>query len=191
MAAKRSPPHSQSTDLVAEEYDQILTDVVRLLDGARRAAARSVNAVMTQTHWLIGRRIVDCELGGQKRAGYGEELIDRLAADLTARFGRGFGRRNLFLMRSFYLAYSEMPTLGAPSLEIVQSSIAQLGEPSGSDIVQAAIAQSQPPAFPLPWTQYVRLNILLGTDGRAVCIGHQFDSLDTPRGSCRGSIPYN
>jgi hypothetical protein len=46
---------------------------------------------------------------GRDRAGYGEALIARLAEDLTARFGRGFGRRNLFQMRVFYLAYRETP----------------------------------------------------------------------------------
>ena len=31
-------------------YDAVLADVVRLIDSARRAAARSVNAVMTATY---------------------------------------------------------------------------------------------------------------------------------------------
>lgn len=43
------------------------------------------------------------------RADYGAALIDRLATDLTARFGHGFGRRNLFHMRAFYLAYRQIP----------------------------------------------------------------------------------
>jgi hypothetical protein len=48
------------------------------------------NALMTATYWEVGRRIVEFEQGGEKRAGYGEELLARLADDLTARFGRGF-----------------------------------------------------------------------------------------------------
>lgn len=42
---------------------------------------------------------------GRKRAGYGDELIEWLARDLTARFGRGFGQSNLWQIRAFYLAY--------------------------------------------------------------------------------------
>src|SRR5260221_5709326 len=44
--------------------DVLLADVARVIEEARRAAARSVNAVMTATYWLIGRRIVEQERGG-------------------------------------------------------------------------------------------------------------------------------
>jgi predicted nuclease of restriction endonuclease-like (RecB) superfamily len=86
-------------------YDDLLADVVRVIDDARRAAARSVNAVMTATYWLVGRRIVELEQGGAARADYGKALLKRLSADLTARFGRGFSVDNLETMRVFFLAY--------------------------------------------------------------------------------------
>jgi DUF1016 N-terminal domain len=79
----------------AVTYDGLLTDVAHVIEAARRAAARSVNAVMTITYWLIGRRIVEQEQQGAARAGYGEELLKRLARDLSKRFGRGFSERNL------------------------------------------------------------------------------------------------
>jgi len=60
---------------------------------------------MTATYWEIGRRIVEHEQGGKARAEYGEALLNRLAADLTARFGRGFGVDNLQRFRLFYLAW--------------------------------------------------------------------------------------
>jgi hypothetical protein len=85
-----------------DSYSELLTSVVELLDQARKYSARSINAVMTATYWELGRRVVEHEQGGRRRAGYGEELIKRLAADLSARFGRGFSWRNLFLMREFY-----------------------------------------------------------------------------------------
>jgi hypothetical protein len=40
-------------------YDDVLASVVALLESARRASARAVNAVMTTTYWEIGRRIVE------------------------------------------------------------------------------------------------------------------------------------
>jgi hypothetical protein len=43
--------------------------------------------------------------GGEARAGYGEQLLERLAEDLTQRFGRGFSRQNLQQMRQFYSAW--------------------------------------------------------------------------------------
>src|SRR5512135_2529572 len=87
---------------VLDGYDGMLRDLVGLLEDARRAAARSVNAVMTATYFAVGRRLVEEEQRGHARAGYGEALVERLAADLSARFGRGFGRSNLFQMRAFY-----------------------------------------------------------------------------------------
>ena len=37
---------------------------------------------------------------------YGQGLADRLAADLTANYGRGFSQRNVEQMRAFYLGWS-------------------------------------------------------------------------------------
>ncbi len=65
-------------EMIAPEYDSVVSDIAQLLDAARRQAARSVNALMTATYWLIGRRIVDFEQGGKERAGYGEKLINAL-----------------------------------------------------------------------------------------------------------------
>jgi hypothetical protein len=101
---------------VAKSYDGLLQGVVHLLEEARRGAARSVNAILTATYWEIGRRIVEHEQQGKRRAVYGEALIERLAHDLTGRFGRGFSRRNLFQMREFYATWP-----------IVQTASAQLG----------------------------------------------------------------
>ena len=122
----------------AADYSGIHSDIVHLLESARRAAVRSVNALMTATYWEIGRRIVEFEQGGKDRAGYGEVLIERLAGDLTTRFGRGFSRQNLQQMRSFYLTW--------PAEAICQT-------PSGKSSDFATIAAR----FPLPWSAYVRL----------------------------------
>src|SRR2546430_1025259 len=66
-------------------YDAVLSEVAQLLDAARRAAARSINAVMTATYWEIGRRIVELEQGGERRASYGAALLQRLSTDLKSR----------------------------------------------------------------------------------------------------------
>jgi len=81
------------------EYRRILKNVVSLLESARRASARAINSVITATYWEIGRNIVEYEQRGGKRSEhYGDEVVERLTVDLTARFGRGFGRANLFLV---------------------------------------------------------------------------------------------
>jgi len=87
------------------DYGKVLAGVTELLDGARRASARVVNSLMTATYWEIGRRIVEHEQAGQKRAGYGEEVVKKLSADLTRRFGRGFGPAQVASMRQFHLTF--------------------------------------------------------------------------------------
>lgn len=119
-------------------YDAMLRGIVDLLDSARRASVRAVNSVMTATYWEVGRRIVQLEQGGQERAAYGEEVLDKLAVDLLSRFGRGFSARNLRSMRLFYLGWSGR---------------------GGRRIQQTSSAKSSLPkvAFPLPWSHYVTL----------------------------------
>jgi DUF1016 N-terminal domain len=58
-------------------YSQLLNGVAQLLEQARKYSARSVNAIMTQTYWEVGRRIVEHEQQGKKRAVYGEALVHR------------------------------------------------------------------------------------------------------------------
>jgi len=97
-------------------YSQLFTRVADLLEQARKHSARSVNAIMAYTYWEIGRRIVEHEQQGKKRATYGEALIERLALDLTEKFGRGFSRSNLWQMREFYLAWPILQTASGESL---------------------------------------------------------------------------
>ena len=68
------------------DYGGMHGDIVALLEAARHAAARSVNALMTASYWEIGRRIVEFEQAGQERAAYGQALLKRLSVDLTERF---------------------------------------------------------------------------------------------------------
>jgi hypothetical protein len=90
-------------------YLGLVQDLSGLLEAARRSSARAVNAVMTFTYWEIGRRIVEFEQGGERRAEYGSELLERLGGDLSRRFGRGFAKRNLIYMRKFYLTFPSDP----------------------------------------------------------------------------------
>lgn len=81
-------------------YGRLISDISGVLEQARRGAARSVNAILTATYGEIGRRIVEHELGGKATSEYGERLLERLSADLTARHGRGFSRSNVAHMRA-------------------------------------------------------------------------------------------
>jgi predicted nuclease of restriction endonuclease-like (RecB) superfamily len=146
-----------STD---DGYAGLITDLSRLLDVARRTAARAVNAVMTATYWEMGRRLVEFEQGGKKRAAYGDALLKKLSGDLTARFGRGLGVDNLELFRAFYLAYpsGHLPAFGAKSeslIRILDTPTAKLDK--SESVIRKFDLGALAKAFPLSWTHYVHL----------------------------------
>lgn len=151
-----SPPdpviqENKQLEIIGTEdpYPTVLSAVVDLMEAARRAAARSVNAIMTATYWEIGRRIVEMEQQGESRAEYGKQIIDRLAKDLSERFGRGFQRSNLFQMRSFYLTYPHTGQSFSP-------------EKLSPEIFQTLSGQ-----FPLPWSHYVKLLSVKSPEARS------------------------
>ena len=46
-----------------------------------------------------------------EKAEYGSNILNRLSADLSARYGKGFSRGNIFYMRKLYLTYQKVQTL--------------------------------------------------------------------------------
>jgi predicted nuclease of restriction endonuclease-like (RecB) superfamily len=145
---------SKKPVLLDKAYPEFISQLVGFLEQARRNSARSINAVMTATYWEIGRRIVEQEQRGQRRAQYGKALLRRLAADLTSRFGKGFSERNLLAMREFFLAWSIPQTVSAESLEPGQTEGSQ-ENPQTASAKSAGLVRPSP--FPLPWSHYVRL----------------------------------
>ena len=84
-----------------------------LLHKARQNIISNINSTMTKTYFLIGKRIVEEEQNGNKRAEYGKNLIKMLSKKLIKEFGKGFSQRNLEQMRTFYVRYSIPQTLSA------------------------------------------------------------------------------
>lgn len=144
-----------------ENYETIRSGIVALLNAARSAAARHVNTLMTAAYWEIGHRIVQSEQQGESRAEYGVQLIERLAADLSRIFGRGFGARNIAQMRSFYLSWPESRILQTPSAKSIKSFTAnQISKDSPS-------VESLAHCFRLSWSAYVRLLAVKNPEARA------------------------
>ncbi len=139
-----------------KEYFLFVDDVARLVESGRRAAARSVNNIMTATYWLVGRRIIEQEQGGKGRAEYGKRLLVRLSGDLSSRFGRGYSPDNLETMRMFYRAFplkrisetmSRKSRIG--SQEVKRNNSETASRNFDPKLVSAAL--------PLSWSHYVRL----------------------------------
>src|SRR6267143_5413464 len=120
---------------------------------------------MTHTYWEVGRRIVEHEQHGKKRAVYGEALIERLALDLTGKFGRGFSQSNLWQMRDFYLAW---PILQTTSGESRPSKPISVDTPKFQTLsrLSGKHQETRLQRFPLPWSHYVRLLAVKGKEAR-------------------------
>lgn len=125
------------------DYARLLGAVSKLLEEGRRAAARSVNLLVTATYGKLGRHLVEFEQVGRDRAVYGDALLARVSADLTTRLGRGFSPENLRLMRLFYLRYRE---------RISQTLSGESALPARADKSPTLSGKA-----PLSWSHYVRL----------------------------------
>lgn len=150
---RKTPVAARKPAALPAGYAGIHGGIVELLDAARQAAARSVNALMTASYWEIGRRIVEAEQKGRRRAGYGEQLMARLSADLTAQFGRGFSPDNLENMRRFFVAYP----LEAISETLSRKSGDGLPIENSETVSRKFDLSELAQVFTLPWSAYVRL----------------------------------
>ena len=151
-------------DNIIHDYDTVLSEIAGLLESARRASARTVNAIMTVTYWEIGRRLVEFEQGGKKRAEYGKALLKRLSKDLAGKFGRGFSERNLEQMRLFYKGWQISQTLSAKSKG---TDLAPSPSAPSKSFTDEAYRLSLSKQFPLPWSHYVRLLSVKNLHARA------------------------
>ena len=118
------------------------SDIRDLILETRRSVARGVNAALVWTNFEIGRRIVEHEQKGKKRAEYAESTLRQLATKLTGEFGKGYSKSNLEYMRKFYLMYKKTQTLsGQSEFPKLQTSSVE-SDQTGSQIVQTPSAQS-------------------------------------------------
>jgi len=90
-----------------------IKEIKALLNSARDRVYQNINEIMTKTYFEIGKKIVEEEQKGQKRAKYGKELLKTLSNELTKEFGKGFSVRNLEQMRKFYLVFRKTKTASA------------------------------------------------------------------------------
>lgn len=129
-------------------YGEFLSRLSSLIDEGRRTAARQVNTVLIATYWFMGQRIVQFEQQGKLRAGYGEALLKRLSADLSVKHGKGFSKRNLEMMRKFYLLYPITQTVSAQLMKRVGAF-----EQNRNLLILRQIGKM----FPLSWSHYTLL----------------------------------
>ena len=134
--------------------NSLYSEIKKILENARQSAYRSVNFAMVLAYWEIGKRIVEHEQSGKKRAAYGDALLKELSKRLSADFGRGFALASLKNYRQFYLTFSNRPkgsALGSLSSEIISD---KKSSATGSQNSEAIVSKSHALRSELSWTHY-------------------------------------
>ncbi len=158
---------------------QSLADrVIALIEGARQRVAYTANLAQVYTNYEIGRQIVEEEQGGKRRAGYGEKILIDLSAKLTARYGKGWGDRNLRRIRQFYIDYStdeiRKKLISKSDLAITDVQIHKQKDSDTGDVqivakkdleisdcrIRTATGLPLSPNFVLSWTHYLVLMLI-------------------------------
>jgi predicted nuclease of restriction endonuclease-like (RecB) superfamily len=105
------------------DYAPFLERLKQRIAQAQVRAALAVSRELIELYWQIGRDIVT----EQGRYGWGDGVLERVAADLKVAFPgvEGFSRRNLYRMRAFYLAYPR-DEHGEGADQVVPQAVAQI-----------------------------------------------------------------
>lgn len=94
-----------------ENYLKLVQSIGETIEEARNRAVKAVNIELLRANWEIGKFIVEFEQHGNEKADYGSSLLENLAKDLRVRFGKGFSKSNVYLMRLFYIKFPIFQTL--------------------------------------------------------------------------------
>ena len=110
-----------NNEIVSQGASQsLLQDACVIIDQAKVAAYRQVNETLIKRNWLLGMRIQH-EVLKDKRAEYGEQVINGLSKDLSIKYGAGFSRNNLYRFIAFYKSFPDIFHAVIGKSEIVPS----------------------------------------------------------------------
>ncbi len=102
-----------TTEIIEEtEINNIYNNIKELVISARNKVYTTVNIEMLNLYWDFCKIIMDIQKG-DKRASYGDAILDKLSKKLTNEFGKGFSKRNLERMRKFYISFPIATTVSS------------------------------------------------------------------------------
>jgi hypothetical protein len=106
MGPEQAEANAERSLVVPPAIGELATDLRRLIEATRARVAQTVNAELVMLNWQIGNRI-HRDILAETRAGYGEQIVSTLSRQLTAEYGAGFSRQNLFHMIRFVEAWPD------------------------------------------------------------------------------------
>jgi hypothetical protein len=105
-------------------FDLLVSNIQETNKYFTSQAQKQVNVALTLRNWFIGLHLVEYELNGLDRASYGKSLFKVIST--RTKGIKGMSERNLYLFKSFYLAYSyilQSPTAKLYIAELMQNTI--------------------------------------------------------------------
>lgn len=117
--------------LLPSDYKQWCNEIMSLIEQAKLQAVLNVNKELLSLYWKIGNDIIQ----KQEILGWGKQVVEQLAQDLTVSFpdDRGFSSRNLWNMKRFASEYPDFPFLQVPLAEIQKYEILQVALAENSE----------------------------------------------------------
>ena len=97
-----------NNSLTTEIIEPLFNRASTVIEQARTTAYRQINETLVRRNWELGRMIAVEELNGEDRAKYGAALIKELSKRLTAVYGKGFSKSNLYGFVQFYKTHSNI-----------------------------------------------------------------------------------
>lgn len=95
-----------NTELMDTEDElKFYQEVHTILDEAKSKIYEAANNIMTYAYWNVGKRIIEQEQKGNRKAKYGSYLIKRLSQELSDEYGTGFSVANIRNCRQLYLTF--------------------------------------------------------------------------------------
>ena len=95
-----------NTELMDTEDElKFYQEVHAILDEAKSKIYEAANNIMTYAYWNVGKRIIEQEQKGNRKAKYGSYLIKRLSQELSDEYGTGFSVANIRNCRQLYLTF--------------------------------------------------------------------------------------
>jgi len=97
--------------------NNLLPSIIKLINGARKRVAKTVNQELTLLYWNIGKAINENILQN-KRADYGKEIILELSTSLVEKYGNNFSKRNLQYFMRFQTVFQDIEIVNSVSSQL-------------------------------------------------------------------------
>ena len=88
--------------------DDVLKDSRQIIEAAQKKAYQTVNILLVERNWLLGKRISEEFMSGSSQDRYGKQIIADLSKKLTKLYGKGFDRVSIYRYVKFFQTFPEI-----------------------------------------------------------------------------------